>query len=148
MRAAVIQFMSAALMIAAAHAASQMHTGSHPDSSAPHSSADLWANGPAFSRALHEAMTRMHVDMVQAPPTGDPDRDFLIMMIPHHAGAVEMARLALISGQDPLVRSLAEEIIASQQAEIAAMKARLAILEKGADPKPGNFPALGGTRGR
>jgi hypothetical protein len=42
---------------------------------------------------------------------------------------------------------LAEEIIAGQQAEIAAMKARLEILRKGADPSPGGFPSLGGTRG-
>jgi uncharacterized protein (DUF305 family) len=62
-------------------------------------------------------MDKMHDDMAAAPQTVDPDRDFLAMMIPHHAGAVEMARLALIYGGDPLVRQLAEEIIASQQAE-------------------------------
>jgi uncharacterized protein (DUF305 family) len=85
--------------------------------------------------------------MMSPSPTGNADVDFLATMIPHHAGAVDMARLVLIHGNDPLVRSLAEEIIANQQAEIAAMKARLAILQKGPDPQPGGFPSVGGTRG-
>jgi uncharacterized protein (DUF305 family) len=89
----------------------------------------------------------MHAEMMQPAPTGDPDRDFLATMIPHHQGAIEMARLLLLSGKDPLVRQLAEEIIATQQSEITAMKARLAILSAGADPHPGGFPALGGVRG-
>jgi uncharacterized protein (DUF305 family) len=93
------------------------------------------------------AMDRMDRDMNAAPHTGNPDRDFLAMMIPHHEGAVEMARLVLIHGRDPLVRQLAEEIIAGQQAEISAMRARLHVLEKGPDPQPDGFPAMGGTRG-
>ena len=105
------------------------------------------SKGDAFARALLAAMDKMHADMVAPPSTGDADRDFLAMMIPHHEGAVEMARLLLVHGQDPLVRRLAEEIIASQQAEIAAMRARLRILQKGPDPRPGGFPALGGARG-
>jgi hypothetical protein len=59
-----------------------------------------------------------------------------------------MARLVLIHGQDPLTRRLAEEIIAGQQAEIMAMKARLNILNQGADPNPGGYPALNGVRGQ
>jgi uncharacterized protein (DUF305 family) len=55
-------------------------------------------------------MDEMHADMV-APPL---DRDFPALMIPHHEGAVETARLLLVHGQNPLVRCLAEEIIASQ----------------------------------
>jgi uncharacterized protein (DUF305 family) len=93
------------------------------------------------------AMNKMHEEMTAPPQTGDPDRDFLAMMIPHHAGAVEMARLVLIYGRDPLVRQLAEEIIAGQQAEIAAMRARLKVLDHGPDPRPDGFPAVSGTRG-
>jgi uncharacterized protein (DUF305 family) len=62
-------------------------------------------------------MDKMHRDMMAPSPSGNADVDFLATMIPHHAGAVEMARLVLIYGKDPLVRQLAEEIIAGQQAE-------------------------------
>jgi len=92
-------------------------------------------------------MERMMRAMHASAPTGDPDADFLAMMIPHHEGAVEMARLELVHGRDPLVRQLAEGIIASQQNEIEAMRARLEILRhRGAAGEP-EFPALGGTRG-
>jgi len=100
-----------------------------------------------FSAEMHTAMTKMSRDMEAAPMTGDPDKDFLAMMIPHHEGAVEMARLVLLHGRDPLVRNLAEEIIAAQQAEITTMRQRLEILKAGRDMTPGGFPALGGTRG-
>lgn len=120
----------------------QMHHQGHPAVGA-----EAWTRGDPFARDLYASMARMHEEMTARAPTGDADRDFLAMMIPHHAGAVEMARLVLIAGKDPLVRQLAEEIIAGQQAEIAAMRARLAILDRGADPAPGGFPALGGTRG-
>ena len=108
---------------------------------------NAWAQGDEFARALASGMDKMHRDMMEPLPTGNADVDFLATMIPHHAGAVEMARLVLIHGKDPLVRQLAEEIIAGQQAEIAAMQARLKILRQGSDPNPGGYPALGGTRG-
>lgn len=100
-----------------------------------------------FAAAMHGAMLAMMQAMDRAPMTGDPDRDFLAMMIPHHAGAIEMARLVLIYGRDPLVRQLAEEIIAEQQAEIDSMQARLARLGQGAGGDADGFPALEGTRG-
>jgi uncharacterized protein (DUF305 family) len=103
--------------------------------------------GTQFGRMMSAAMDKMHEEMAASRQTGDPDRDFLSMMIPHHAGAVEMARLVLIYGRDPLVRQLAEEIIAAQQAEITSMRARLQVLDHGPDPKPGGFPAMSGTRG-
>jgi uncharacterized protein (DUF305 family) len=96
---------------------------------------------------MSAAVDKMHEKMAAARQTGDPDRDFLAMMIPHHAGAVEMARLVLIYGRDPLVRQLAEEIIAGQQAEMAGMRARLKVLDDGPDPRPDGFPAVSGTRG-
>ena len=100
-----------------------------------------------FGAEMHGAMVKMSRDMEATPMAGDPDRDFLAMMIPHHEGAIEMARLVLVHGRDPIVRRLAEEIIAAQQSEIVSMRQRIEILKAGRDPSPGGFPALGGTRG-
>jgi uncharacterized protein (DUF305 family) len=101
----------------------------------------------AFQAGMERGMARMMRDMHAPGYSGDPDRDFLSMMIPHHEGAVEMARLVLMHGRDPLVRQLAEEIIASQTVEIQAMRARFAILATGPNPEPGGYPALGAVRG-
>jgi uncharacterized protein (DUF305 family) len=114
------------------------------------SGADTAAGGRPkrmFVEEMNDGMRRMMQAMHAAGATGRPDIDFLAMMIPHHEGAVEMARLELIHGTDPLTRRLAEEIIASQTAEIAAMKKRLAILRQAADNNPDGYPALHGTRG-
>lgn len=112
-----------------------------------HQLAAVPAARQGFAGEMEVSMQAMMKDMHAPGFTGNPDVDFLAMMIPHHQGAVEMARLALIYGNDPLTRRVAEEIIASQTVEIAAMKERLAILRHGEDPDPGNFPALHGTRG-
>ena len=96
-----------------------------------------------FTHAMAVAMEAMMAAMHAAPPSGNPDQDFLAMMVPHHAGAIEMARLLLLHGRDPLTRQLAEEILAGQTVEVAAMQARLAALRS-----PGEeYPTLGGTRG-
>ncbi|HEX2230280.1 MAG TPA: DUF305 domain-containing protein [Candidatus Binatia bacterium] len=100
-----------------------------------------------FVSQMDAAMNKMMDEMHAPRYTGNPDVDFLMMMIPHHRGAVEMARIVLAYGRDPLTRRLAEDIIASQTAEIAAMNGRLTILRAGEDPNPGGFPALNGTRG-
>lgn len=105
------------------------------------------APGPPFQHAMHDAMRAMTAAMASASMTGDPDHDFLAMMVPHHEGAVEMARLVLLHGRDPLVRQLAEQIIAGQQAEIASMQGRLTRLRRGGGKAPGEYPALGGMRG-
>lgn len=100
----------------------------------------------AFRSGMAAGMARMMRDMHAAGCSGDPDRDFLAMMIPHHAGAVDMARLVLLHGRDPATRMLAEEIIAGQSAEIESMRRRLALLREAGAAGDG-FPALGGTRG-
>jgi len=100
-----------------------------------------------FIREMDRDMQKMMADMHRFGYTGNADVDFLAMMIPHHQGAVDMARLLLIHGRDPLTRKLAEEIIASQTTEIAAMRARLDILRRAPDADAGGFPALDGTRG-
>ena len=103
----------------------------------------------AFQREMDVGMARMMQDMHAPGYVGNPDIDFLAMMIPHHAGAVDMARLVLEHGRDPATRRLAEEIIAGQTIEIEGMTRRLAALRKqGAGGDVQEFPALGGTRGR
>lgn len=77
------------------------------------------------SAAFAAANAKMHADM-GVPLTGNADVDFIAGMIPHHQGAVEMARIVLQYGTDPEVRKLAETIIAAQEAEIAWMTEWLA----------------------
>ena len=67
----------------------------------------------------------MHKDMAIAF-TGDADVDFVKGMIPHHEGAVEMAKVLLAHGKDPMLRKLAEEVIKAQESEITLMQAWLA----------------------
>ena len=102
------------------------------------------AEAGAFAREMAEAMARMMDDM-HRPALGDPDRDFLAMMIPHHQDAVDMARLVLVHGRDPLTRQLAEHVLATQAVEIEAMRRRLEGLSSSG--RESEYPALGGTRG-
>lgn len=64
--------------------------------------------------AMHDAM--------KVALTGDADIDFAKSMVPHHEGAVEMAKIVLEHGDDPKMRALAESVIRVQEAEIAFLK--------------------------
>lgn len=75
-----------------------------------------------FASQMMQAMDRMDAGMMAAKSTGDPDRDFAAMMIPHHRGAVDMAKIQLIYGRDPVMRRLAQAIIVEQQQEIELMQ--------------------------
>ncbi len=75
--------------------------------------------------AYMEANMKMHGDM-EIEYSGDPDVDFLRGMIPHHQGAVDMARIVLEHGKDPEVKAFAEKVIAAQEGEIKWMQDWLA----------------------
>ena len=75
--------------------------------------------GKAYQAAMMKMMA-MDKDMKM---TGDADKDFVMMMLPHHQGAIDMAKVELEYGKDPMLKKMAGEIIAAQQKEIEAMKA-------------------------
>jgi uncharacterized protein (DUF305 family) len=79
----------------------------------------------AVDIALAKSMTAMHSAMHAVSFVGKPDADFARMMIPHHQGAIEMAKVELQFGADPNLRRLAQEIIVTQQSEIDVMKLAL-----------------------
>jgi uncharacterized protein (DUF305 family) len=122
-------------------------TGVHEHRAVPTTPDPICTTRSPFAAAMDAGMQRLMDDMHASGYSGNADVDFLAMMIPHHEGAIEMARLALVHGEDPLTRRLAEEIIASQTVEISAMRQRLALLRRNKDPNPDGFPTLHGTRG-
>jgi glutaredoxin len=66
-------------------------------------------------------MEKMNRDM-NMPMTGDADKDFVAMMIPHHQGAIDMAKTHLQYGKDPMLRQMSEDIVKAQEGEIAVMR--------------------------
>lgn len=91
----------------------------------PHAGMKMGA-APAADGSMMESMDKMNKAMSSAPMTGDADHDFVVMMLPHHQGAVDMAKFELAHGKDPALLKLAREIVAAQDKEIAFMKSWLA----------------------
>jgi uncharacterized protein (DUF305 family) len=78
-----------------------------------------------YADLASDAMAIMDDGMRRAPMDGVPEHDFVTMMIPHHQGAIDMAKAILVHATDPEMRNLAEGIIAEQQNEINVMQAWL-----------------------
>jgi len=78
----------------------------------------------ASSKAFNDAMGKMHKDMM-ITYSGNADADFVRGMIPHHQGAIDMAKVELKYGKDPELRKLAQAVVTAQEAEIKEMNAWL-----------------------
>ncbi len=78
-----------------------------------------------FSDLMNDAMVVMDDGMQRAPMNGKFDHDFITMMLPHHQGAVDMAKAVLLYTKDPEIRNIALGIITDQQTEIQVMQAWL-----------------------
>lgn len=97
------------------------------------SASPLAAQAP-FLEENRAAMDKMMAGM-EVKPTGDVDRDFAAMMIPHHQGAIDMAIAELKYGHNEQLKRIAQEIIVDQQQEIAAMQMAIGA------PLPPSMPA-------
>ena len=86
---------------------------------------DMGAGATPADKAFMSSMQKMQKNM-DVKPTGKTDRDFVIMMLPHHQGAVDMAKVELQYGKDPMLRKMATDIVKSQEQEIGEMKGWLA----------------------
>ena len=84
--------------------------------------AQMEPSATSFMLAMNESMDGMDKRMKSAPMNGDVDHDFATMMMPHHKGAIDMAKAELLYGKDPVMRRLAKGIIVDQQSEIQAMQ--------------------------
>lgn len=100
----------------------QMNGMSHD--AMPSMGANAASDTPA-TKAYRAASAKMHKDMA-IPYRNDADADFAAGMIPHHQGAIDMAKVELQYGTDPELRKLAQDVVAAQEKEIAFMKAWLA----------------------
>ena len=87
------------------------------------------------------AMTKMMIDM-GIRPSGDVDTDFVALMVPHHQGAIDMALAVLRHGRNPQIRRLAQEVIVTQQQEIAVMRLAVGQPLPPSGPSPTEVPPV------
>ena len=114
----IITLLSIIGMLAAGPSAIAQQGGGHGHA------ADKGEGGPSNESSKTgfyvDIVEQMHKDM-DIDLTGDPDIDFVKLMIPHHQSAIEMAQLVLKYGKDPKIRAIAEDVIREQEREIAEL---------------------------
>jgi uncharacterized protein (DUF305 family) len=113
-----------ALCLAAGAQAQEMHHH-HGEPAAGEPAVFAASSDRPFARLMDDAMAVMDRGMQAAPMNGKPEHDFVTMMLPHHQGAIDMAKAVLLHTRDPELRNLALGIIAEQQNEINVMRAWL-----------------------
>jgi uncharacterized protein (DUF305 family) len=74
------------------------------------------------SRAYTDSMRKMNQGMMGKPMSGDADRDFATMMMSHHQGAIDMARVELEHGKDPELKAMAQKVIGDQSREVKELQ--------------------------
>ncbi len=126
---------AACLAGGAAHGQAMQHDHAAPASAKP--PVFIASTAKPFAALMDDAMTVMDDGMKRAPMNGVSEHDFVTMMIPHHQGAVDMAKALLLTTRDPELRNVAQGIIAEQQNEINVMQAWLKRYQAGqAKAKP------------
>lgn len=110
-----------------APAAATGHGAAHRHGATSQPPAFQAAGSVPFANLMANAMAVMDDGMRRAPMNGDAGHDFVTMMLPHHQGAIDMAKAELKHGDDPWAREVAQAVISAQEKEIADM---LAWLEK------------------
>lgn len=103
--------------LAQAQTTMPMHGGSTPHMTMPAADAPSTTEFTASDAKMMQGMS--------VPYTGDVDVDFRTHMIPHHQGAIDMAKVALKYAKDPETKKMAQKIIDDQEKEIADMQAWL-----------------------
>lgn len=111
-----VMALAAALLLMTAGVSAQTMPSTSPPTSMPKAQMQ---GVPMGSSDMKQTMTAGMDKMQKMQMSGDQDKDFAMMMKIHHQQAVEMAQMELASGKSPAMKSMAKQIIAAQQKEIA-----------------------------
>lgn len=112
-----------------------VHAESHLHDDQPSRDTNEWSQ-------LNASMDKMHVAMAAIAQSDNADADFVRLMVPHHQGAIDMAKVQLLHGKDPQMRRLAQEIITDQQMEIELMQRWLRAHAAKSKEKDKSAPAI------